>query len=161
MKIVDRHNFIGTASTVFTILVLGKIVVEFITRRDFGSYQGNLITMFVLSFLATFVLSQHYRFDKYPLLFVIIGQYVVLIGGIMLFIWWSGRFEPIHENGYRDMFLSFTIPYLIGVVIYYAAMFHEIRCANEALKEIREKSGEMKKESSRKKNGEEKESDDL
>lgn len=153
MKIIDRHNFIGTASTVFTILVLGKTGVEFIMTAEFGYYQKNLITMLVLSFLATFVLSQHYRFEKYPLLLVIIGQYVVLLGGIMLFMWWSGRFEPLHENGYRDMFLSFTIPYLIGVVVYYVSVFHEIRLANKTLKQIRQKSKQERKE--------EKESEEL
>lgn len=153
MKIIDRHNFIGTASTVFTILVLGKTGVEFIMTAEFGYYQKNLITMLVLSFLATFVLSQHYRFEKYPLLLVIIGQYVVLLGGIMLFMWWNGRFEPLHENGYRDMFLSFTIPYLIGVVVYYVSVFHEIRLANKTLKQIRQKSKQERKE--------EKESEEL
>lgn len=138
MKIIDRQNFIGIGSTIFTMLVLSKILLEFLASGEFGKYQGNLLTMFVLSFLATFVLSQHYRFEKYPLLLVIIGQYVLLSGGVMLFTWWGGRFEPIHEHGYRDMFLSFSIPYLIGVVIYYAAVFHEIRHANDMLKKIKE-----------------------
>lgn len=69
---------------------------------------------------------------------VIIVQYLILIGDVMLFTWISGFFEPLHENGYQDMFLSFSIPYAIGVVIYYAALFHEVRTVNRMLLQIKD-----------------------
>lgn len=122
---------------VFTLLVLGKLVLEYIVQGAWGNYQGNLLVMFVLSTVATFVLSQYYRFQKYPLLAVMIVQYLVLIGGVMLFTWISGFFAPLHEDGYRDMFLSFSIPYAIGVVVYYMALFHEVRKVNGVLRKIR------------------------
>lgn len=137
MKIINRQNFIGTVCTVYTLLSLSKIGLEYIAQGVFGSYQENLLAMFFLSLLATFVLSQYYRFQKYPLLAVILGQYVVLTAVVMLMTWVSGKFTTLHEDAYRDMFLSFTIPYAILVVIYYAAMFHEIKCANKALQEVK------------------------
>ena len=137
MKIVNKQNFFPTVCVVFTLLVLGKIVFEYIVQGAWGNYQGNLLTMFVLSVAAVFVLSQYYRFQKYPLLAVILVQYLVLIGGVLLFTWISARFEPIHENGYRDMFISFSVPYGIGVVVYYTVMFHEIRSVNRVLREIK------------------------
>lgn len=138
MKIVNKQNFFPAVCVVFTLLVLGKLVLEYIIQGAWGNYQGNLLIMFVLSSAAVFVLSQHYRFQKYPLLAVIIVQYLVLIGGVMLFTWISGFFEPLHEDGYRDMFLSFSVPYAIGVVVYYTALLHEVRKVNHVLKEIRE-----------------------
>lgn len=138
MRTIDRHNFLGIVCTVFTLLMLGKILLEFIVQGVFGNYQINILLMFGLSLLATFVLSQYYRFQKYPLLVVILGQYILLIGIVMLITWISGRFNELHKNAYRDMFLSFTIPYAIGVIIYYAAVFHEIKSANQALKEMKE-----------------------
>lgn len=138
MKIVNKQNFFPTVCVVFTLLVLGKLVLEYITQGAWGNYQGNLLTMFVLSSAAVFVLSQYYRFQRYPLLAVIIVQYLILIGGVMFFTWISGFFEPLHENGYRDMFLSFSVPYAIGVVVYYTALLHEVRKVNSMLKEIRE-----------------------
>lgn len=138
MKIIHKQNFFSTVCVIFTLLVLGKLVLEYIVQGAWGNYQGNLLVMFVLSTIAVFVLSQHYRFQKYPLLAVIIVQYLVLIGGVMLFTWISGFFEPLHENGYRDMFLSFSVPYAIGVVVYYTALLHEVRKVNSMLKEIRE-----------------------
>lgn len=138
MKIINKHNFFPTVCTGYTLLVLTKLLLEYLFQGLWGNYQTNLLTMFVLSFLALFVLSQYYRFQKYPLVVVIVVQYLVLIGGIMLFTWIPGFFTPLHENGYRDMFLSFSIPYAIGVVIYYVALFHEVKSANRILRRIKD-----------------------
>lgn len=137
MKIIDKHNFFDTVCVIFTMLTLGKLVLEFLMQGLWENYQENLLIMFLLSSLATFVLSQHYRFQKYPLVLVIAGQYVLLIAAVLFITWLSGRWEPLHENAYRDMFLSFTIPYGIGVVLYYGAVFREIRRANRALQELK------------------------
>lgn len=138
MKIIDKQNLGGVVCKVFTLLLLGKILLEYIVQGFFGNYQENILIMFGLSLLATFVLSQYYRFQKYPLLLVILGQYILLIGVVMLITWIGGWFGELHRNAYKDMFLSFTIPYVIGVIIYYTAVFHEIKSANQALKEIKE-----------------------
>lgn len=139
MKIIDGKNFFPTVCTVYTILVMGKMLVEYIGLGIWEDYQGNLLTMFILALLSTFVLSQYYRFRNYPLLVVIVVQYLVLVSGVLLFTWISGFFSPLHENGYRDMFLSFSIPYGVGVAVYYAALFHEIRSANRVLQQIKKK----------------------
>ncbi|MDE6608481.1 MAG: hypothetical protein K2K54_12130 [Lachnospiraceae bacterium] len=138
MKIINKQNFFPTVCVVYTLLVLGKLVLEYIAQGLWGNHQGNLLVMFVLSVVSVFVLSQYYRFQKYPLLVVIVVQYLVLIGYVMLFTWISGFFEPLHENGYKDMFLSFSIPYAIGVIIYYAALFHEVRTVNHMLLQIKD-----------------------
>ena len=138
MKIINRQNFWSVVCIVFTILLFGKILLELIVQKIFGNYQENILIMFGLSLLATFVLSQYYRFQKYPLLVVILGQYILLIAVVMFITWLGGRFSELHKDAYRDMFLSFTIPYVIGFIIYYAAVFHEIKSANRALKEIKD-----------------------
>lgn len=144
MKIIDKNNFFPVVCTVFTLLVLGKVILESIVQGLFENYQQNILLMFVLSILATFVLSQHYRFEKYPLLVVILVQYLVLISVVMLITWISTFFEPIHEDGYHDMFWSFTIPYAIGVIVYYAALFREVGYMNKTLKNIKGNTKENK-----------------
>ena len=138
MKIINKQNFFSTVCVIYTLLVLGKLVLEYITQGAWGNYQGNLLVMFVLSVLPVFVLSQHYRFQKYPLLAVIVVQYLVLIGGVMLFTWVSGLFEPLHKDAYRDMFLSFSVPYAIGAVVYYISLFYEVKKVNRMLKAMKE-----------------------
>ncbi len=146
MKIINKDNFFGTACTIYAVLSLSKIGLEYIVQGSYGSYQENLLTMFLLSVLGTFVISQHYRFDKYPLLAVIIGQYVALVAVVLLLTWVSGKFHAIHENAYWDMFWSFSIPYAILVVLYYTKLFYEIRCANRALQEVKKLSGNKAKD---------------
>lgn len=138
MKIIDRHNFFGIVCSIYTILSLSKIILEAIVQGVFGNYQENLLLMFFLSLAATFVLSQYYRFQEYPLLLCIAVQYVALIALVMLITWISGQFHPLHEDAYKDMFWSFTVPYVVGVIIYYISLFHEIKRANQSLKKIKE-----------------------
>ncbi len=45
MKIIDRHNFFGIVCAVYTILSLGKIILEAIVQDIFGNYQENLLVM--------------------------------------------------------------------------------------------------------------------
>ena len=121
MKLINKQNFFPTVCVIFTLLVLGKIVLEAAADGIFAGYQKNLLTMFFLSLAATFVL----------------GQYALLTGIVMLVTWVSSFFEPICENGYRDMFLSFTVPYMIGAAVYYASLFYETRRINKEIEEIR------------------------
>ena len=144
MRIVDRDNFFCSVCEVFTVLTLGKIIFEAVVQDVFGNYQENLLVMFFLSLAAVFVLSQYYRFQKYPLLVCIVVQYAVLIALVMLITWSAGQFHPLHEDAFRDIFWSFTVPYAIGVVIYYIMVFHEIKRANQNLKKIKEAVGSDK-----------------
>ncbi len=147
MKIIHKQNFFPIVCVIFTILAMGKIVLEAIVMKRFGDDQGNFLMMFLLSLLATAVLSQHYRFQNIPLPAVIILQYLLLIAGVMLITWLSSFFEPLHRDGYRDMFLSFTIPYGIGAAVYYISLFYEVGRANQTLKEIRRYQSEKSKNS--------------
>lgn len=92
-----------------------------------------------MSVIATLVLSQHYRLQQIPLTLVIIGQYLVLIGVVLLITWILGLYTDLHPNAYRDMFLPFTIPYIIGATIYYLNLFWEVKNANKILKNIKKK----------------------
>ena len=94
--------------------------------------------MLYLAFLATFVLSQHYRLAYLPLAIVALVQYIVLTAVVMLLTWISGRFTQLHENAYHDMFWSFTIPYVVFAAVYYAALYIEVRRANYLLKQFKE-----------------------
>ncbi|MDE5908392.1 MAG: hypothetical protein K2H52_06620 [Lachnospiraceae bacterium] len=137
MKVIDKQNFFPIICICFTLLSIGNVILEAIVLGKFGNDQQNLLLMLLLSVLAVAVLSQHYRFGNFPLLLVILVQYLLLIGIVMLITWISSFFESLHESAYRDMFLSFTIPYIIGAIIYYVSLFFEIKHANKALEEIR------------------------
>lgn len=89
MKLINKKNFFPTVCTVFTILMIGKVLLEAVFQGVFGGYQGNVLMMFFFSLLGTFVLSQHYRFQNLPLLAVIGVQYLLLVS-VVLGVTWLG-----------------------------------------------------------------------
>lgn len=137
MKIIDRKNYFSAVCEVYALISMWKILIEAITQNKWGIDQQNFVFIFVVSLAATFVLSQHYRLDRFPLTLVILGQYLVLLGAIMLFLWIYGHFGILARHAYRDMFLSFTIPYIILAGAYYLVLFKEIKKANQILEELR------------------------
>ena len=99
MKIIDKKSFLPTVCVIYTLLSVGKIVLEAQTQGKFGSDQMNMLTILLFSFLGTLVLSQHYRLAQLPLLLVAVLQYVVLIAAVLLFTWISGFFSPRASKG--------------------------------------------------------------
>ena len=137
MQLINRKNFFPSVCCIYTILSLLKIATEAFTQGKWEIDQQNFVMMFCISLVATFVLSQYYRFQHFPPLVVILGQYLVILGGIMLTIWGIGQFTELSESASRDRFRSFTIPYVILAGWYYISLFQEIKKANEILEEIR------------------------
>ncbi len=138
MKPIHKKNFFPGVCEVFTILTLSKIALEAVFQGEFGAYQTNIAVMFLLSLLATAVLSLHDRFREVPLPLVIVLQYLFLIGIVLGMVRVSSFMEPLHEHAYRDMFFSFTIPYVIGAILYYVSFFVKVRNANKYLMEIKQ-----------------------
>lgn len=138
MKPIHKKNFFPSVCEIFTLLTLSKLVLEAVFQGEFGAYQTNIAVMFLLSLLATTVLSLHDRFREVPLPLVIVLQYLFLIGIVLAVVWVSSFREPLHEHAYRDMFFSFTIPYVIGAILYYVSFFMKVRNANKYLAEIRQ-----------------------
>jgi hypothetical protein len=98
---------------------------------------GNFIGILFISITATLLLSLHYYLKKLPIWLVIIGQYLTLLVLIGLCIWVVGHFVVLHPNAYRDMFVSFTIPYIIGASLYYISFWKEVKKANVILQDIK------------------------
>ena len=96
-----------------------------------------------ISVLATAILSLHYYLQQLPFVPVVVGQYLLLIGVIFGGIWIGGHFTENAPSAYRDMFISVTIPYVIGAIVYYVSFFMQIKKANEVLMNLGQ--GEEKK----------------
>jgi hypothetical protein len=145
MQIISKKNFFSIVCKVYTVMSLAKILYEIVLGKKDPYYVENFITMFFLSLVATLVLSLHYYLQNVPLIIVFLGQYLLLIGIVMLSIWVEDHFQELAPTAYRDMFLSFTIPYIILAIMYYAVYLIQLRRANKTLAEIR-KDGRNKDE---------------
>lgn len=131
MKIINRSNFISIVCVSFTLIVCGKLIYEKILGFTDIYYTENIFACLGISFLATAILSVHYYLQRFPFVPVVVGQYLLLIGLVFLAIWISGHFTDNAPSAYKDMFISVTIPYVIGAIVYYVSFFLQIKKANE------------------------------
>ena len=133
---IDKRNFWSIVSGVFTFLLIGKILWEGVTGHRDVYYIENILTLFGITVVATFILSMHKYLQNVPVLLVMLLQYVVLIGSVMGAIWIGSHFTEIDPNGYGDMFWSVTIPYVVLAGIYYVSFFWEVKRANMLLADL-------------------------
>ncbi|WP_026520294.1 DUF6608 family protein [Butyrivibrio sp. FCS006] len=136
MKLINKHNFISIVCITFTLVVCGKLLLEKSTGFIDRYYTENIFTCLGISVLATFVLSLHYYLQRFPFIPVVIGQYLALIGFVFLCIWIMGHFTENAPSAYKDMFVSVTIPYVAGAIVYYISFFRQIKRANEVFSNL-------------------------
>ncbi len=136
MKLINRSNFISIVCVSFTLIVSGKLLLEKITGFTDRYYTENIFACLAISVLATGILSLHYYLQRFPFIPVVIGQYLLLIGVIFAAIWIGGHFTDNAPSAYRDMFVSVTIPYVLGAIVYYISFFLQIKRANEIISRV-------------------------
>lgn len=141
MRLINKENFFPIVCTCYTIISLSKILMESMLGYQDPYYVENFITIFIISLVATLVLSLHYYLQNVPITLVILGQYIFLVGIIMLGLWIESHIREVAATGYRDLFYSFTIPYVIGAMVYYISVFLQTRKANQILEEIKKNGG--------------------
>ncbi|MDF2905229.1 MAG: hypothetical protein K0R34_550 [Herbinix sp.] len=130
-------SFFSGVCIFFTILLFSKFVLEyFMDPATWDNTRTNIVIMFFFCVLSLFVLEQHKRFERLPMVLVLVLQYLVALSVALLLVWISGRYEELSKHAYRDVFLSFTIPYIVGAAWYYINLIHEARRANDILKHV-------------------------
>ncbi len=139
MKESKLSSFFSGVCIFFTILLFSKFFLEYYADpATWDNTRTNIVFMFVFCVLSLFILEQHKRFDRLPMVLVLILQHLVALAVVMLLVWFSGRFEELSKHAYRDIFRSYTIPYIIGAAWYYISLIYEARRANAILERVRE-----------------------
>ncbi len=139
MKLINKRNVIPIICITYTVVSVTSTIFEIISKREMNPTQLNMFLFLILSILGVGVLSQHYRFERFSPLSMIILQYVIAVAIIVISLWIASFFVDIHPDGYKDMTLSFSIPYIIGAVIYYICLRFEVRKQNRLLINIKKK----------------------
>ncbi len=118
----------------YTILSMVAAIVNTIAGTQ--TSNANAIMMLILTTISVSVLYLYQLLDRFSPLFTITLQYLValMLAGIALFIW--NLFDEISGNGYLDFFVSFTVFYAIGAVIFYVMTYLETKKMNELLQDI-------------------------
>lgn len=137
MKLVNKKNVISIICITYTVVSIVLGTLEIIVKREINPSQLNMFLCLFLSILGVGVLSQHYRLEKFSPLTMVIIQYLVAVAIILISLKIASYFTNIHTDGYRDMTISFSIPYFIGAVIYYICLRLEVRKQNQILEKIK------------------------
>lgn len=135
MRIIKGREILITICISYTIINIGGSIFEAIVEQN-RSLCTNNIMMLMWTSIAVFVLSIHHLFDEWSPLAMILIQYVIALSLVLLTMVIGGFFEPVARGGYKDAFLSFTIPYVIGAIIYYIGVFQSVRRQNQLLQDI-------------------------
>lgn len=138
MKINKISSYFSNVCVVFTLLLFIKIIIEyFIDYTSFDNTRVNIVLIFAFSAIGLFVLEQHKRFEKLPMVLVLVIQYIIALTSVMMIIWICGNFLELSNTAYRDIFITFTIPYIIGAIWYYLCLLYDARKANIILEKCR------------------------
>ena len=136
MKLINKSNFISIVCIFFTLITCGKLLYERALNFTDRYYTDNIFTILGFSVLITLILSLHFYLQKFPFWLVIIAQYALTVGIVFLAIFIHGRFSTNAPTAYWDMFVSITIPFLIGALVYYICFFVQIKRANKVLEKL-------------------------
>lgn len=138
MKLINKKNVIPIVCITYTIVSVILTIYEMIVNKKINPTQLNIFLFLILSILGVGILSQHYRFEKFSPLMMIIIQYSIAVAIILVTLKIASFLVDIHPDGYRDMTVSFSIPYFIGTVIYYICLRLEVRKQNYLLEKIKQ-----------------------
>ena len=137
MKLIHKKNVLSVICITYTISSVVLTVFEIFEKGEMNPTQLNMFLFLLLSVLGVGVLSQHYRLERFSPLTMIMIQYLFAVVIILISLKTASYFVDIHPNGYRDMTISFSIPYFIGTVIYYIFLRLEVRKQNRILEKIK------------------------
>lgn len=139
MRLINKKNILPTICIVYTFVSISLTMFEIFDKGKMNPTQLNIFLFLILSILGVGVLSQHYRFERFSPLTMVVLQYILAILIIYISLWIASFFVDIHPNGYKDMTISFSIPYFIGTIIYYICLKIEVKKQNLLLKNIKRK----------------------
>jgi hypothetical protein len=139
---LDRlKQYIVEVCCVYALVSVGGAIVNQIF--GFQTNNVNVMVMFVLCLIGTFVLYLHRLFDRFSPLFMIVVQYLAACGLCTLFIWILSFFlGPVSARSWFELWRSFTIPYVILAALYYWRVFSEAKKQDSLIHEIQEQNQE-------------------
>ena len=133
MKLINRKNFISIVCISFTLIVCGKLLLEKSMGFIDVHYTENIFACLFFSIIITAILALHFYLQRFPLIPVLIAQYLSVIGVTVGFVKIADMIEKTSTNGMWQMLLSVTIPFVVSAIVYYIAYFRQIKKANDII----------------------------
>lgn len=139
MKKSNLKTFFADVCAAYTLICLFIVTAESFVRGSLNKDHFNILLAFILTTIAVGTLYLYPLFEKLSTLTIVLLQYAIAMGSVLLIVKLSSFFIEIHPDGYRDIFVSFTVPYLIGATIFYYHIKKSVKKQNELLDFIKSK----------------------
>lgn len=137
MKLINRNNYFRVVCISFTLIVTGKLILEKIIGHTDRYYSDNILICLGFCIVIPAILSLHYYLQRFPLIPVLIGQYIAALFATAALVYILDKISRTDTNAMWQMILSMTIPYIIGSVYYYISFFRQVKKANNILSELK------------------------
>lgn len=133
---MKKNEIFTSICVAYTLISLLNVTLHLLAgERMIPAHNG--LMMFLWTGIAVLVLSIHFYFERWSPVVMIVCQYVLALAMVMGSVWIWGLFTILHPDAYRDAWISFSIPYVIGAVIYYIDVFRSAHRQNQWIQEIR------------------------
>lgn len=139
MKRITKKNIFSIICISYTIVSLSLTLYEILTTQTINPTQLNMLLFLILSVLGVGLLSQQYRLEHFSPLTIMIILYVIAILIILISMKLASYMVDLHPDGYRDLIVSFSIPYGIGMIIYNICLRLEVNKQNKLLETIKKR----------------------
>ncbi len=139
MKLINKRNFISIVCISFTLLVCGKLLLEKCMGFTDVHYTENIFTCLFFSIIITAILALHFYMQRFPLIPVLIVQYLSVIGVTVGAVKIADMIVNTSTDAMWQMILSVTIPFVVSAIVYYITYFKQIRKANDIIAELNRK----------------------
>jgi len=134
-KSLIRDIFISVCIAFTLLTIINSVLTEMIGYESIPISNNYLMLLWCS--IGTITLFSHKLLSRWSPLAVIITQYLIANGLVFLTIYISGLTGDNHPDAYSDGFRSFTIPYIIGAIIYYGYLYYEAKKQNNLLQAVK------------------------
>lgn len=118
----------------YTIISVLIAIINTIGHAETNNF--NTVLVLICTTIAVSVLYMYELFSSLSLLLTITIQYVLATGLTMLVMYVMSFIDPVSPGGYRDLFISFTVIYILGAIVFYIMTYLDTKKMNKLLSEI-------------------------
>ena len=115
---INLKNIILAISVIFSLLTVTSGVLSIITG-NYTDTELHLLLRFLVTAIAIGSLLIFKIFPEWSRAIVHSIHYAATMGSIFLLVWLSGFYINLHPDAYRDIFLNYTLIYILITLIYF------------------------------------------
>ena len=115
---INPKNIVIAICVLFSLLTITSAGFSFL-RGNYSDTGLHLLLRFLVTTISLGSLLIFKIFPEWSRARVHSIHYAATMGSIFLLVWLSGLFISLHPDAYRDIFLNYTVIYILITLIYF------------------------------------------